>query len=42
MIREEGIYRCGNDVLQHLYLVEFTEIMEDAERLLDSIESKIY
>lgn len=42
MIREEGIYRCGNDVLQHLYLVEFTEIKDDAERLLDSIESKIY
>lgn len=42
MIREEGIYRCGNDVLQHLYLAEFTEIKEDAERLLDSIESKIY
>lgn len=42
MIREEGIYRCGNDVLQHLYLVEFTEIKEDAERLLGSIESKIY
>lgn len=42
MIREEGIYRCGNDVLQHLYLVEFAEIKDDAERLLDSIESKIY
>ena len=42
MIREEGINRCGDDVLQHLYLVEFAEIKEDAERLLDSIESKIY
>jgi hypothetical protein len=43
MIREKEIETSAVlDKIPQLYLAEFTEIKEDAERLLGSIESKIY
>ena len=43
MIREKQIETSPVlDIIPQLYLAEFTEIKEDAERLLGSIESKIY
>lgn len=43
MIREKEIETSPVlDIIPQLYLAEFTEIKEDAERLLGSIESKIY
>lgn len=43
MIREKEIETSAVlDIIPQLYLAEFTEIKEDAERLLGSIESKIY